>query len=84
MRGKIERKKRDARVYLMIFGELGDQAVFARWQKKLLLGGLPVFQQQTWEFCIKWSGITRRAVHGMRRKVISVVIRKLATWEMGT
>ena len=33
MRGKKKRKK-GAGIYLMIFGELGDQAVFARWQKK--------------------------------------------------
>ena len=82
MRGKIE-KKRCRYISNDFWGAWGP-GCFCKMAKKLLLGGLPVFQQQTWEFCIKWSGIIRRAVHGMRRKVISVVIRKLATWEMGT
>ena len=66
-----ERKKKEkkgAGIYLMIFGELRDQAVFARWQKNFVRGTtrLPATDLG---ILYQVDGITQRTVHGMRRKV---------------
>ena len=52
----------------MIFGELRDQAVFARWQKNFVRGTtrLPATDLG---ILYQVDGITQRTVHEMRRKV---------------